>query len=46
MLTGGDKENWGMFSEAVEGRSVQWDILENKIKGLLFTNYMPQKPIS
>ena len=33
VLIGGGNENWGMFSEAVEDRSVQWGIFENKIKG-------------
>ena len=32
ILVGGGNENWGMFSESVANRSVQWGIFENKLK--------------
>lgn len=33
VLVGGGNENWGMFSESVTNRSVQWGVFENKLKG-------------
>lgn len=33
VLVGGGNENWGMFSENVANRTVQWGVFANKLRG-------------